>query len=158
MNIVKLIKNKIREFSKGLIQREDGFNMLEMVIVIAIIGIIIALVGPNVVKNLDKAKTTAAQSQIKNFETVLTQYNMDNGNYPTSEQGLAALITPATSDPAPTNFADGGYMKKLPQDPWKHDYVYTSPGENGEDFVIISYGADGQPGGTGKNADISSKD
>jgi general secretion pathway protein G len=124
-----------------------------MLVVVTIIGLFVALVGPKLWSNVDKAKITQARAQIENFMGALGTYKLDNGNFPTTEQGLAALrVKPGDAD----NW-NGPYMPKdVPKDPWNHDYVYKFPGDHGDEPDIISYGADGQPGGDGINADIVS--
>ena len=134
-------------------RRESGVTLIEMLVVVTIIGLFVALVGPSLWKNTDKAKITAARSQIQNFMTALGAYKLDTGTFPTTEQGLLAL----RSKPEGVNQWSGPYMPQdIPKDPWAHDYVYKYPGEHGDEPDIISYGADGQPGGEGLNADIVS--
>jgi general secretion pathway protein G len=124
-----------------------------MLVVVTIIGLFVALVGPRLWSNVDKAKITAARAQIQDFMGALGTYKLDNGNFPTTEQGLAALrVKPA--DAAEWN---GPYIpQEIPKDPWGHDYIYKFPGDHGDEPDIISYGADGQPGGDGINADVVS--
>jgi general secretion pathway protein G len=132
---------------------QAGVTLIEMLVVVTIIGLFVALVGPKLWSNVDKAKITQAKAQIENFMGALGTYKLDNGNFPTTEQGLQALrVKPADAD----NW-NGPYMPKdVPKDPWGHDYVYKFPGDHGDEPDIISYGADGQPGGDGINADIVS--
>jgi len=132
---------------------QAGVTLIEMLVVVTIIGLFVALVGPKLWSNVDKAKITQARAQIENFMGALGTYKLDNGNFPTTEQGLAALrVKPGDAD----NW-NGPYMPKdVPKDPWNHDYVYKFPGDHGDEPDIISYGADGQPGGDGINADIVS--
>ena len=132
---------------------EGGVTLIEMLVVVTIIGLFVALVGPRLWSNVDKAKITAARAQIQDFMGALGTYKLDNGNFPTTEQGLAALrVKPA--DAAEWN---GPYIpQEIPKDPWGHDYVYKFPGDHGDEPDIISYGADGQPGGDGINADVVS--
>jgi len=138
--------------------RERGFTLIEIMVVVAIIGMLMSLVGVRVFYALEKGKRKTALAQMKNFETALAAYRLDNSRYPTTEQGLDALIHQPTMDPAPRNYPKGGYLgaKEIPMDPWGTPYVYFSPGLNGEDFTIISYGKDGVEGGDGDNADIDS--
>ena len=120
---------------------QAGGTMIEMMVVVIIIALFAVLVGPNLFKQADKAKVTAARVQIESFEAALVQYHADNGVFPAQEQGLEALRP---------------YMKKdIPLDPWKHPYVYKYPGEHGDEPDIVCYGADGQPGGEGTNAYIA---
>ncbi len=132
---------------------QAGVTLIEMLVVVTIIGLFIALVGPALFKNADKAKVTAARTQIDNFMTALGSYKLDTGTFPTTEQGLKAL----REKPGDLEQWAGPYMPKdIPKDPWEHEYVYKYPGEHGDEPDIISLGADGQPGGEGFNADIFS--
>lgn len=130
-----------------------GFTLLELLVVIVIIGLLAAYVGPKYFAQLGKSEVTVAKAQIDAFEKALDTYRLDMGRYPTTEEGLNALMT------APANAAGkwtGPYLKKgVPADPWGHPYAYRAPGTKGE-YEIVSLGKDGQPGGTGEAADISS--
>ena len=132
----------------------SGFTLLELLVVIVIIGLLAAYVGPKYFSQLGKSEATVAKAQIEAFEKSLDTFRLDVGRYPTTEEGLAALMA------APSNVAgkwNGPYLKKgIPQDPWGHPYQYRSPGTRG-DYDIVSTGKDGQPGGTGENADIASQ-
>ena len=131
-----------------------GVTLIEMLVVVAIIGLFVALVGPNLFKKVGESRVTAARNQIINFQTALGTYNLDNGTFPTTEQGLQAL----RAKPAEAARWNGPYLTQdVPKDPWGHDYLYRYPGEhNNDEPEIISLGADGQPGGDGLNADIVS--
>ncbi len=132
---------------------QAGVTLIEMLVVVTIIGLFVALVGPNLWRTSDRARVTAAHSQIENFMTALGTYKLDTGTFPTSEQGLQALRV----KPDGVNQWNGPYMPKdIPRDPWGHDYIYKYPGEHGDEPDIMSYGLDGQPGGDGMNADILS--
>ncbi len=135
-----------------------GFSLLELLIVITIIAILSVVVVPRFMDIPQKARVEAAKQQISAFGLALDRYYLDNGKYPTTEQGLEALIQKPTTDPAPMNYNPGGYLKKnqIPNDPWGNPYVYRSPGEYGNDYEIVSYGADGKQGGTGVDEDIKS--
>jgi len=139
-------------------RRRSGFTLIEIMVVVMIIGMLSALVGVRVFSVWEKSKRKGAVAQMKNFETALSVYRLDNGRYPTTEQGLDALIKPPTIEPIPRNYPKGGYLgaTEVPADPWGNPYVYFSPGLNGEDFTIISYGSDGVEGGEGDNKDIDS--
>lgn len=142
------------------IRRDNrGFTLIEIMVVIVILAMLAALVGPKLIGRSDDAKITDTKVQIKNIETALKLYKLDNGNYPTTEQGLAALVVKPTTGLIPKNYKAEGYLesKKVPKDPWGTDYVYLSPGEHG-DFDLYSFGADGVKGGEGKAADITSWD
>jgi general secretion pathway protein G len=134
-------------------RRRAGVTLIEMLVVVTIIALFAALVGPSLFKQSDKARITAARVQINNFRAALGQYKLDTGTFPTTEQGLAAL----RMRPENVNQWQGPYMgQEIPVDPWGRPYIYKFPGEHGDEPDIISYGADGQPGGEGINADIVS--
>lgn len=130
-----------------------GFTLIELMVVLVIIGVLAALIVPNVLDRADDARTTAAKTDVNNLMQSLKLYRLDNQRYPTSEQGLGALLTKPTTAPVPPNWRP--YLDKLPADPWGRPYAYLSPGVHGE-IDVLSLGADGQPGGEGKNADIGS--
>lgn len=132
---------------------EDGFTLVEMLVVITIIGLIMALVAPRVLGYLSDSKVKAAKIQIESFKSALDLYYLDAGRYPSTAQGLRALVHPASGTPA----WNGPYLKggNVPRDPWGHRYVYRSPGQHGP-YDIVSLGSDGQQGGTGNAADITS--
>src|SRR5690348_650922 len=130
---------------------QAGVTLIEMLVVVTIIGLFIALVGPSLFKNTDRARVTAARTQLDNFMTALGSYKLDTGTFPTTEQGLKAL----REKPAEAEQWAGPYMPRdIPKDPWGHEYVYKYPGEHGDEPDISCLGADGQPGGDGFNADI----
>jgi general secretion pathway protein G len=141
------------------LSNRKGFTLIEIMVVIVILALLAALVGPKLMGRTDDAKITDARVQIKNIETALKLYKLDTGTYPATEQGLQALISKPTVGVIPKNYKDGGYLesKKMPTDPWGTDYLYVSPGEHG-DYDLFSYGADGAKGGEGKNIDITSWD
>jgi general secretion pathway protein G len=133
--------------------RQRGFTLIELMVVLAIIGVLAALVVPNVLNRADDARVTAAKTDVGNLMNALKLYRLDNQNYPTAEQGLNALVVKPSNGPAPLNWKL--YIDKLPNDPWGRPYQYMNPGVKGE-VDVLSLGADGQPGGEGKNADIGS--
>lgn len=133
--------------------RSGGFTLIELMVVLVIIGVLAALIVPNVLERAEDAKVTAARTDVNNLMQALKLYRLDNGRYPTSEQGLQALIAKPTSGPIPPNWKP--YLDKLPNDPWGHPYQYLNPGVKGE-IDVMSLGADGQAGGEGNNADIGS--
>jgi len=141
------------------IQNKRGFTLIEIMVVIVILALLAALVGPKLMGRTDDAKITKTRVDIKGIETALKLYKLDNGYYPSTEQGLGALITKPTVGVIPKNYKTEGYLdtKKIPKDPWSNDYLYVSPGEHG-DYDLFSYGPDGLKGGEGKNADITSWD
>ena len=130
-----------------------GFTLIELMVVLVIIGVLAALIVPNVLDRADDARSTAARTDITNLMQALKMYRLDNQRYPTAEQGLQALIAKPGSGPTPNNWRP--YLEKLPNDPWGRPYQYLSPGVKGE-VDVMSFGADGQSGGEGKNADIGS--
>jgi len=137
-----------------------GFTLIEIMVVVAILGLLITIVGVNFMGNVDKARQTKAMAQIKNLEAALDLYQLDNSVYPTTEQGFKALVEKPSVGETPCCWREGGYLhntNQVPLDPWKHEYVFISPGAKGP-YDIVSYGADGQPGGEGKNADITNWD
>lgn len=132
---------------------QRGFTLIELMVVLLIIGVLAALVVPNVLDRADDARVTAAKTDVTNLMQALKLYKLDNQRYPTAEQGLQALLTKPTTPPMPNNWKT--YLDQLPKDPWGSPYVYLNPGIKGE-VDVMSYGADGQSGGEGKNADIGS--
>ena len=136
-----------------------GFTLIEIMVVIVILALLAALVGPKIMGRTDDAKIQTTKTQIRNLESALKLYKLDNGVYPTTEQGLNSLVTKPTVGVIPNNYKEGGYLesKNVPKDGWGNDYLYVSPGDHG-DYDLYSYGADGVKGGDGKNADINSWD
>ncbi|GAB3540870.1 type II secretion system major pseudopilin GspG [Noviherbaspirillum agri] len=137
--------------------KQRGFTLIEIMVVVVIMGILAALVVPKLMGRADDARITAARQDIATMMSALKLYKLDNHRYPTTEQGLQALVQKPTSGPAANGWKSGGYLDKLPKDPWGGQYQYLSPGVRGE-VDVFSYGADGQPGGTGNDADIGSWD
>lgn len=134
-----------------------GFSLIELMVVIVILGILAALIAPRLIGRTEDAKLVQAKTQIAGLEVALKLYRLDNGVYPSTEQGLQALVQQPETAPVPRKWRKGGYLEKgkLPQDPWGNDYLYLSPGTYG-DYDIISYGADGVQGGEDANNDINS--
>jgi len=130
-----------------------GFTLIELMVVLVIIGVLAALIVPNVLDRADDARITAARTDVNNLMQALKLYKLDNHRYPTGEQGLQALVSKPTAAPAPANWKR--YLEKLPNDPWGRPYQYLNPGLKGE-VDVMSFGADGQSGGDGANADIGS--
>ncbi|MFN5177054.1 type II secretion system major pseudopilin GspG [Limnohabitans sp.] len=130
-----------------------GFTLIELMVVLAIIGVLAALIVPNVLGRADEARVTAARTDVGNLMQALKLYRLDNQRYPSNDQGLQALIARPTAEPVPANWKP--YLEKLPRDPWGRPYPYLNPGLKGE-VDVLSLGADGQPGGDGFNADIGS--
>jgi len=138
-------------------RRDQGFTLIEIMVVVVIIGILAAVVVPAVLDKPDKARVTAAKADIHSIESALAMYKLDNFNYPSTQQGLQALVTKPSGQPEAANWNPSGYLKSVPKDPWGHDYVYLSPGTHG-DIDIMSYGSDGRQGGEGTAADIGNWD
>jgi general secretion pathway protein G len=132
---------------------QRGFTLIELMVVLVIIGVLAMLIVPNVIERADDARATAARADVNNLMQALKLYRLDNQRYPSAEQGLQALVAPPASGPAAPNWKR--YVEKLPNDPWGHPYQYMNPGVQGE-IDVLSLGADGQPGGEGKDADIGS--
>ncbi|MDH3438690.1 MAG: type II secretion system major pseudopilin GspG [Betaproteobacteria bacterium] len=134
---------------------QRGFTLLEVMVVIVILGILAALVVPRIISRPDEARVMAARQDIASLMQSLKLYRLDNQRYPTTEQGLQALVTKPTASPIPPNWKTGGYIERLPKDPWGTPYQFLNPGVHGE-IDIFSYGADGAPGGEDTNVDIGS--
>jgi len=141
------------------LSNKRGFTLIEIMVVIVILALLAALVGPKILGRTDDAKIQTTKTQIRSLESALKLYKLDNGVYPTTEQGLNSLVAKPTVGTIPKNYKEGGYIesKQVPKDGWGNDYIYVSPGEHG-DYDLSSYGADGVKGGEGKNADITSWD
>ena len=133
--------------------RKGGFSLVEILVVLVIMGLLISVVAPTVLNRADDARVQKVHADFKAIETALKIYRLDNYVYPTTEQGLEALVERSTLDPEPRNFKEGGYLSELPLDPWGRPYLYLSPGERGE-VDLYSLGADGLSGGDGQNADV----
>jgi len=137
---------------------KKGFSLIELMVVIVILGLLATFLLPKIINRPDEARITKVKSDIKTIESALKLYKLDNGIYPTTEQGLGALISKPEIEPVPRNWKKGGYLdtNTIPKDPWGNPYIYRSPGDNDRDYEIISYGADGKEGGIDNNADIKS--
>ncbi len=135
---------------------QQGFTLIEIMVVVIILGILTAIVAPNVIGRVGDAQIAAAKQDLRGIENALKFYRLDNFSYPTTEQGLEALVT-RPNDPNIKNWKAGGYLERLPKDPWGNPYQYLSPGNNGE-FDIYTLGRDGRPGGEGEDADFGNWD
>lgn len=133
--------------------KQKGFTLIEIMVVIVILGILGTIVAPMILKRPDQARVTKAKQDLQVISAALDMYKLDNFDYPDTDQGLEALVTRPTSGADVPNWSEGGYVKKLPKDPWGRDYLYMSPGENGA-VDVYSLGSDGAPGGEGAAADI----
>ena len=138
-----------------LSRKQSAFTLIEVMIVVVILGILAAVVIPRILDRPDQARQSAAKSDIAVIMQQLKLYRLDNTFYPSTDQGLQALTVKPTTKPIPMNWKQGGYLERLPNDPWGRPYLYLNPGVKGE-IDVMSYGADGQPGGEGNNADIGS--
>lgn len=141
-------------------QRQSGFTLVEILVVIVILSILATLVAVNVIRQPGEARVAAAKIQIKQLQTALQVYRTEQGRYPTQDQGLEALVRKPQTGIIPERYPSDGYLesREVPRDPWKNDYIFIAPGRNGESYEIISYGSDGEPGGVEDASDISSSD
>ena len=130
-----------------------GFTLIEIVVAVAILAILSSIVALKVIGNVDTAQTAKAKSDIQSLSSALNMYKLGNFNYPSTDQGLRALVEKPSGQPEASNWQTGGYIDRLSKDPWNRDYQYLSPGQHGE-FDVYSLGKDGQPGGEGSDADI----
>ena len=138
--------------------KNQGFTLLEIMVVVVILSILAMYVGPKIIGRPQEARINAALMQIKSLESALKMYKLDNGIYPSTDQGLDSLVQPPEVGQLARNWKKGGYLEKnkVPKDPWGNEYIYLSPGViNTDDFDLISYGPDGQPGGDAEDADIN---
>lgn len=136
---------------------QSGFTLIEIMVVVVIIGLLAAVVGPKVFKNVGKANIAKVKTDIRAIESSLNLYRLDNFSYPSTDQGLQALVSAPGGSPEARNWQEGGYIPRLPKDPWGREYQYLSPGEQGE-MDIFTYGKDGESGGAGEDADLSNWD
>jgi general secretion pathway protein G len=139
----------------GRLRDRAGFTLIEIMVVIVILGLLAALVVPKLIGRTEEAKKTQSRVQIRNIQQALELFKLDNGFFPTTDQGLVALVRMPDAGRVPKNYRKGGYLDRVPKDPWGNAYVYVSPGEHG-DYDVSSYGADGAQGGDGEDADINS--
>ena len=149
----KVPKCAIRNAKDAKNAKDAGFTLIEIMVVIAIIGILATLIVPKIMGRPDEARATAAKHDVGTLVQAFKLYRLDIGRYPTAEQGIRALVEKPTSEPVPQNWKAGGYLDSIPKDPWGNPYQYANPGTHGE-IDVYSYGSDGKPGGTGNDADI----
>lgn len=145
-----VLRRRAKPTARG---RQGGFSLIEIMVVVVIMGVLAALVVPNLLDRPDQARAVAARQDIGAIMQALKLYRLDNGRYPTNEQGIGALVQKPAASPVPANWR--AYLDRLPVDPWGNPYQYLNPGANGE-IDVFSFGADGQPGGEGADADIGS--
>lgn len=144
-----------RREGRGKRRGREGFTLIEMMVVIVILGVLAGLIVPQFMDEPQKARVVKAKLQMESISTALKKFYIDNGFYPTTEQGLEALVKKPSVGRTPKNYSPSGYLPKVPKDPWGTRYVYISPGKHGP-FDLISYGADGSSGGSGGDADVNS--
>jgi len=133
---------------------QRGFTLIEIMVVMVILGLLVAIVAPNIMGRSDQARLTVAETQMSNIANALDLYRLDNSHYPSTQQGLEALVSKPSGSPEPRNWNPEGYLNSVPEDPWGAPYQYVNPGTEGP-YDLYSYGADGREGGDGDNADIS---
>ncbi len=150
---LELSKSDRRRCGRPRFSASLGFTLIEVMVVVVILGILAALVVPRVMDRLDEARIVKAQQDMRAVESALSLYRLDNFRYPTTDQGLQALVTKPDISPLPAHWKTGGYLGRLPKDPWGQAYQYLQPGVHGE-IDISSFGSDGQPGGEGNDQDI----
>ena len=147
------MKNGIQNKNVKL-EAAKGFTLIEIMVVMVILGLLVAIVAPNIMGRSDQARVTVAETQLSNIANALDLYRLDNGHYPSTQQGLEALVSKPSGTPEPKNWNPEGYMNSVPEDPWGNEYQYISPGVDGP-YDLYSFGSDGQEGGEGDAADIS---
>jgi general secretion pathway protein G len=145
--------HKVNRHSPPARAAERGFTLIEIMVVVIIIGLLAAVIVPNVISRVEEARVTKAKSDIQALEAALTMYKLDNSKFPTTDQGLQALVVQPT-DPSIRHWRQGGYLQRVSKDPWGADYQYANPGTHGKEYDIFTLGADAQPGGDGPDADI----
>lgn len=139
---------------KKTIKNQHGFTLIEIMVVVVILGILAAIVVPRLLNEPEKARRISAATQIRSIEEALGMFKLENGFYPSTEQGLQALVEKPSVGRIPAHYKEGGYIRKIPLDPWGQKYLYLSPGVHG-DFDLFSYGPDGESGGEGEDADVA---
>jgi general secretion pathway protein G len=150
-----VINFKNRHANENSFGHSGGFSLVEILVVLVIIGLLVSIVAPNVLQRADEARVQKVRADFKNIETALKLYKLDNFNYPGTEQGLGALVEKPTIEPVPRNWKKGGYLEKVPEDPWGNVYRYLNPAEFGHgEYDLYSLGADGITGGEDQNADL----
>ncbi|MDZ7809117.1 MAG: type II secretion system major pseudopilin GspG [Arhodomonas sp.] len=138
-------------------RHQSGFTLIEVMVVVVILGILVAFAVPNIMDNPEKARLTKAKHDLRTIENALEMYKLDNFRYPTSAQGLEALVERPDTPPVPENWQSGGYLRELPRDPWGNSYEYLGPEDGDGGIEVLTLGADDRPGGDGPDRDISSR-
>ncbi len=138
--------------------RVKGFTLIEIIVVVVIIGLLAAVIAPNIFGQVEEARVKKSLSDLRALESALNLYRLDNFNYPTTDQGLQALVTKPSGSPEAKNWRKGGYIPRMPLDPWGAEYQFANPGTNGSDFDLFTFGADGKLGGEDNNKDLSTAD
>lgn len=154
-SLTRVSTKQNRSLVVPLTRAQLGFTLIEIMVVVFILGLLVTLVAPKIIGRSDEARRTKAAADIKAIEQALHLYKLDNGSYPTTEQGLKALVTKPEAGIIPARWNPDGYLEKVPFDPWGRSYIYLS---NGDKFILKSLGADGEEGGEGKYADVDSRD
>lgn len=149
--------NRLKNFNNNKSRKTSGFTLIEIIVVVVIIGLLAAVIAPNIFGQVEEARVKKALSDIRAIESALNLYRLDNFNYPTTEQGIQALVNKPTGGPEAKNWRKGGYLPRLPLDPWGSEYQYASPGTSGE-IDLFTFGADGKLGGEDNNKDLSLAD
>ncbi len=148
----------MNNFKRTKIHRMQGFTLIEIIVVVVIIGLLAAVIAPNIFGQVEEARIKKSLSDLRALESALNLYRLDNFNYPSTDQGIQALVTKPSGSPEPKNWRKGGYIPRLPLDPWGSEYQYAYPGASGSEFDLFTFGADGKLGGEENNKDLSTAD
>lgn len=148
----------MNKFKRTKIHRMQGFTLIEIIVVVVIIGLLAAVIAPNIFGQVEEARIKKSLSDLRALESALNLYRLDNFNYPSTDQGIQALVTKPSGSPEPKNWRKGGYIPRMPLDPWGSEYQYAYPGASGSEFDLFTFGADGKLGGEENNKDLSTAD
>ncbi|MDH3608952.1 MAG: type II secretion system major pseudopilin GspG [Gammaproteobacteria bacterium] len=148
----------MNNFKRTKIHRMQGFTLIEIIVVVVIIGLLAAVIAPNIFGQVEEARIKKSLSDLRALESALNLYRLDNFNYPSTDQGIQALVTKPSGSPEPKNWRKGGYIPRMPLDPWGSEYQYAYPGASGSEFDLFTFGADGKLGGEENNKDLSTAD
>lgn len=149
---------EMNNFKTNRNRRMQGFTLIEIIVVVVIIGLLAAVIAPNIFGQVSEARIKKSLSDLRAIESAMNLYRLDNFNYPTTDQGIQALVTKPSGSPEPKNYRKGGYLKRMPLDPWGSEYQYANPGASGAEFDLFTFGADGKLGGEEDNKDLSIAD